>query len=430
MINTRKDNDYWDPSRKGFVTNYPNFLHWKRLSAQEMLPQEPLNVYVHAPYCIQRCSYCYYKTINLRGTEKYKRMDTYVDALCREIELASEYYHLQHRPLSSVYFGGGTPSLFNDEQLQRINETLRTHLCLTEETEFTVEAEPVTLTHNKAETLKKMAINRVSMGVQSFDDQIIKDSNRLDSEKKAMKAIDIAKSLDASINIDLMSGLANETHESWMHSVDTAIATGVDSITVYKTELYTNTPYYKELRRDNLNLPSDDEELKFMHYALEQFNRHGYQPWSFYTFTTPGTRQHVYATRTFLGEDLYAFGVSAFGKLGDFVFQNTNDEQKYIDMVMDGKLSVARGHKLSYLEHMIRYVVLGMKLMTFDLRAFEEKYGFKLEALCAPVIEDLTAKKLIDVSDTEITLTQEGMLYGDYTGKSFAKHLMDTYEPA
>jgi oxygen-independent coproporphyrinogen-3 oxidase len=212
MINTRQEQDYWDPARKGFITNYPNFMQWKRLSAQEMENRKPLNLYLHTPYCIQRCSYCYYKTINLRGQEKQKRMGQYVDALCRELEMASEVYHLKNRPVLSIYFGGGTPSLLPSEQLIQINETLRKHYNING-AEYTVEGEPVTLTEEKLGTILQMGANRMSMGVQSFDTDIIQNSHRLDDEKKVLRAIELARSTPLLLNIDLMSGLAGETEE-------------------------------------------------------------------------------------------------------------------------------------------------------------------------------------------------------------------------
>ncbi|NJP04551.1 MAG: radical SAM family heme chaperone HemW [Chloroflexaceae bacterium] len=425
MINTRKDNAYWDPSRKGFVTNYPNFLHWKTLSATDMADNRPLNVYLHTPYCIQHCAYCYYKTINLRGTNKAQRIDQYVDALCREIELASEYYQLRNRPVVSVYFGGGTPSLLNEAQLQRVLETVHRYLNLSDQTELTVEAEPVTITQSKADLLQGLGVNRVSMGVQSFDDGIIKRSNRLDDEKKVMKAIEIVKTMGVVINIDLMSGLAEETQATWEYSVRRAIESGVESITVYKTELYTNTPYYKEVRNKTIDLPDDDQELIFMNHAMTELTEAGYKPWSFFTFTQCGQHQHQYATGTFLGEDVYSFGTSAFGKLGDYLFQNTNDEQKYMALLAEGELPVTRGHRLTCIDAMIREIVLGMKLVRFDLRRFQSRYGFRLEKLCADTLADLVEHGFITMSDDEIQLTNKGILYGDYTGKSVAKVLMD-----
>lgn len=423
MINTRKDHDYWDPKRSGFVTNYPNFLHWKQLAADQMADNQPLNVYVHTPFCIQRCAYCYYKTINLQASEKEQRIERYVRALCREIELASEHYHLRQRPVISVYFGGGTPTLLNEEQIERIATTLRGNLTI-DNPEFTVEAEPVTLSEGKARTLKKLAVNRISMGVQSFNDEIIARSNRLDNERKALKAVNIAKSTQAVINIDLMSGLAGETQASWAHSVERAISTEVESITIYKTELYTNTPYYKDIRNQELTLPSETEELEFMQYAMDQLEPAGYQPWSFYTYAKAGGHQHVYATSTFMGDDCYAFGVSAFGKLGETLFQNTNDEHKYVELLESDQLPVIRGHRLSSLDKMIREVVLGMKLVRFDLRRFQKRHGFRLEALCASTLGQLQADDFIALSEDEIKLTAKGILHGDYVGKSLARSLM------
>jgi len=426
MINTRKSNTYWDPSRKGFVTNYPNFLHWKPLEADELVNKNPLNIYMHSPFCIQRCSYCYYKTINLRGTDKSKRIDRYVEALCREIELVVPYYHLENRPIASVYFGGGTPSLLNEEQLHKVISTLRKHLNIGD-AEFTVEAEPVTLTEGKASVLRDLKVNRISMGVQSFVDDIIKQSNRLDDEKKAFRAIEIAKTVGSTVNIDLMSALAGETDETWSYTIARALETGVQSLTVYKTELYANTPYYKEVRMQNLELPSDEQELKFMQYAFDQIRDAGYEPWSFYTFTKGGQHEHVYATSTFLGEDCYSFGVSSFGRLGNYLFQNTNDEEKYISTVMEGNIPITRGHHLSYLDDMIRHVVLSLKLVKFDLVRFQSKYGFRLEALCAKTLEQLETEGYIEIDDQEIRLTNKGILHGDYVGKSVAGSLADMY---
>lgn len=423
MINTRQENDYWDPARKGFITNYPNFMQWKRLTDEQLGQRKPLNLYLHTPYCIQRCSYCYYKTVNLRGSEKKERMTRYVDGLCREIDLAAETYQLGKQPVLSVYFGGGTPSLLADEHLMQIDAALRRNFDLTG-VEYTVEAEPVTLTEEKLQTILKMGANRISMGIQSFDTKIIKDSHRLDDEKKALRAIRLATTSDAAINIDLMSGLAGESTETWAHSVSRAIETGVESITVYKTELYTNTEYYRGLKNHTIELPSDDEELRYMQHAMAELEKAEYIPWSFYTFTKHGKHVHVHSPSVFRGDDIYSFGTSAFGRLGSHVFQNTNDEEKYLEMIENNKLPVQRGHHLTALDNMIRDVVLTMKLVRFDLEYFRQKYGMRLEKVCADAISELVQDGFITVSDDAIELTKKGILYGDFAGKSIARTLM------
>lgn len=344
-----------------------------------------------------------------------------------EIELAAQGYGLGGRPVVSVYFGGGTPTLLEGEHFERIAATLQQHLNLSQNPEFTIEAEPVTLTESKAAILKKLPMNRMSMGVQSFDDEIIARSHRLDNEKKALKAIATALETGATINIDLMSGLADETEQSWAHSIARALETNVHSITIYKTELYANTEYYKDMRKHTLALPSEDQELGFMRYAIGQLEAAGYRPWSFYTYTKDGGHQHVYATSTFLGEDCYSFGVSAFGKLGNILFQNSNDENTYNEMVESGQIPIVRGHRLSSLDSMIRELALGLKLVRFDLGRFQERHGFRLEALCGDILKELRDGDFIRVEEDAIHLTGKGILHGDYVGKSFVRSLMAMY---
>src|ERR1700761_2438036 len=158
--------DSLKPTRRGFVTNYPDFRHWRKDGAEEGLVQQPLNIYLHLPYCIQRCAYCHYKTTTLRNTE-LGEIDDYVGSLCREIQIAADRFHLRGRPTISLYFGGGTPSLLNSGNIGRIMEALHQNFSL-EDPEINFEAEPVSLTQQKADLLKQHGVNRINIGIQSF----------------------------------------------------------------------------------------------------------------------------------------------------------------------------------------------------------------------------------------------------------------------
>ncbi len=409
------------PARRGFITNYPNIQHWKKTSEGDILSPPPLNIYVHIPFCAQQCSYCYYRTIqNSRKSE----VDQYVETLCQEIKLATRRFHLDERVINSVYFGGGTPSLLSGANLTQITECLRENMTIPDSAEFTVEAEPVTLTQKTADTLKQLGVNRISLGVQSLCDDIIKLSNRKDTEQKVLKAIEIAKSTGASVNIDLMSGLAGETMTTWQYSVQKALESQVDSITVYKTELFANTEYFQEIRKENLVLPNDEQELEFMQYAMDEFAKANYLPWSFFTFTRNGDYAHVHAPSIWRGGDYYPFGTSAFGRMGDWLFQNTNDVPKYSEQIEADKLPVNRGHHLTAMDLMVRELLLGMKLMTYDMALFEQKFGFQVERLCASALDELVTDGFICVENQIISLTEKGMLYGDYSGKRLAQDLL------
>jgi oxygen-independent coproporphyrinogen-3 oxidase len=412
-----------EPSRKGFISSYPPFRHWKKQVVDELLTEKPLNIYIHVPFCAQKCAYCYY--VSKTGTKK-SEIDRYVNALCLEIKMTAERFHLKDRRIISIYFGGGTPTFLSGDNLNKIVDCLHENLVI-DNPEFTVEAEPLTMTEKKAAVLKSFNVNRISLGVQSLCEQVVKRCNRNSTEEKALRAIEIAGKTGAVINIDLLSGLEGDTHETFGYSIKRALSTGVESITVYKMEPYANTEYYNRLRKQEIQLPSDALELEFMQYALEQFDRAQYLPWSFFTFTREGRYENVYASSIWKGIDCCAFGVSAFSNLDNWLFQNSNELEKYINRVEAGIMPMNRGFCLSSLEQMIRTVILGMKLVSFDLGAFQSRYGFSLSSLCTSTLEELESNDFITISGQEIKKTSKGILYGDYVGKRIAHSLKNYF---
>jgi coproporphyrinogen III oxidase-like Fe-S oxidoreductase len=408
-------------TRRGFVTNYPDYRQWRKEAAEQGLNRQPLNVYIHLPYCIQRCAYCHYKTTTLRTTQ-LGEIDRYVGSLCREIEIATERFQLRERPAISVYFGGGTPSLLNDDNINRIMQALRKNLTLADP-EINFEAEPVSLTPRKAEILRNHGVNRINVGIQSFCDDVVFRTGRRDTEKQALAAIETALATGAVVNIDLISGLEGETPETWAYSVRRALETGSPSVTVYKLEIYANTEYYAQLRRQNISLPSDDEELAYARHALEAFTRAGYVPVNFFTFTRGSQYAQRHTTTKWQGVDVYAFGASAFGSLGNWAYQNSNDLQRYTELIEEGELPLFRGYVYNDLEMMTRDVILGMKLIRFDRRAFKKRHGIDLLRLCEPAVARLRQDDFITVDDEAIALTEKGILYGDYVGRVFASSL-------
>jgi oxygen-independent coproporphyrinogen III oxidase len=408
-------------TRRGFAVNYPLFSSWRREAGQAGLQERPLNIYLHLPYCIQRCAYCHFKTTTLRKTQ-LAEIDRYVQSVCREIEMASERFHLKERPVISVYFGGGTPSLLSGENISRMMKTLHRNLTL-DNPEITVEAEPVTLTRRKAEILARHGVNRINLGIQSFAEEVVFKTGRRDTEKQAMQAIDVALASGAVVNIDLISGLLGETQDTWAYSVRRAIETGVHSITVYKLEIYANTEYFAELRRQQISLPSDDEELTFARYAIDELNQADYKPVNFFTFTQGGGFVQRHITSRWQGTDVYAFGSSAFGSLANWAYQNASELDRYAERVEKGELPIFRGHLYSSLDLMTRDVLLGMKLVRFDRAAFKSRHGIDVMRLCGPTVKRLEEERLITVDDDAIVLSDRGILYGDYVGRTLAASL-------
>jgi len=403
-----------EPSRKGFLTNYPPFRYWRPQAVDGFFEASPLNVYVHVPYCIQRCAYCFYKVTTL-GDNRKAEIDRYVAALCLEIERVAAQQHLDERPVRTIYFGGGTPTLLSTDNLSRIFETLHRSLRL-DDPEITVEAEPVTLIPKKAEHLASLGVNRISMGIQSFKDDVIARTGRVDTEEHIRRAIELAKGTGAVVNVDLMSGLAGDDDAGWAYSVERAIESDVHSLTVYKTEVYTNSAYYGDIKHKSLVLPSDADELRFTAHAIERFEQVGYLPVNFFTFTKGGGYMQRHSTSSWRGGDTYGFGVSAFGLLDGYALQNHSEVARYVEAVEAGRSPLARGHRLTARDRMIRDVGLGMKLIRFDRKEFKRRYGLDVLSLCRSAADSLVEEGLLTIEDDALVLTRKGVLWGDYVG--------------
>ena len=398
-------------SRKGFIITYPMFRYWNKDVVEEGLKPKPLNLYVHTPYCIQRCAYCYFKTTTLKDN-RLQEIDRYVSSVCKEMELVSKYYDLKNRPIETVYFGGGTPTLMTEDNIDKLFSTLRENFAVGD-AQITFEGEPVTLTERKAALLKRNGVKRISLGIQSFKEEVVFQTGRRDTEEQTMRAIELAKSTGAEVNIDLISGLPGETAEYWAYSVQRALEADVHNITVYKLELYANTPYYSAEKKKEVTLPSEEEELEFYKYAMAELKKHGYLPVNTFTFSKGGAYDQLNTRSKWLGNDNCAVGVSAFGSLGRWNYQNTSDINGYTEAVEKGELPVVRGYNCTSLDLMVRDVVMGIKLVHLDHVRFQEKHGLDLRKLCAAELSQLEDEGFLTVGDRNISLTDHGILYGD-----------------
>jgi oxygen-independent coproporphyrinogen III oxidase len=402
-------------SRKGFIITYPMFRFWNKDAVAEGLRPQPLNLYIHMPYCIQRCAYCYFKTTTLKEN-RLADIDRYVRSLCAELELGSRTFGLKQRPVETIYFGGGTPTLMSEESIDRLFAAIHENFTLAEP-QITFEGEPVTLTERKAALLARHKVNRISLGIQSFKEEIVFQTGRRDTEEQAFRAIELAKSTGAEVNVDLISGLAGETLDTWAYSVRRAIESGVHNITIYKLELYANTPYYSAEKHKEIALPSEEQELEFIEYAIAELKRHDYLPVNTFTFTKGGGHDQLNTRSRWLGNDSYACGVSAYGSLGNWQYQNTNDIQAYTDVLERGELPAFRAYNCTSFDLMVRDAVMGIKLVALDHQRFRDKHGLDLLHACAGDLSRLSREGFVTVDEREIRLTDRGIVYGDYVSR-------------
>ncbi len=403
------------PSRDGFVVAWPPQRYWKSAGENDLSAEKPLHLYFHIPFCLQRCRYCFFKIEILSETSHAVR-ERYVNALCLEIEQVADAHRLRGRTVKSIYFGGGTPSVIQPEQLARIKKTIEACFRL-DDPEFVFEIEPITLNNRMIDGLADLGVNRISFGIQSFDDRVVALTGRHDTDEKNSRAIERALNTGAVVNVDLLSGLEGETTESWQHSINRAISLGVHAVTVYKLELYSNAHYMSDVRKGELSLPSADQEMEFARWGLARLRDNGYLPSTYFTFTREGKYPQRHIISRWRGEDMYGFGASAFGTVGGYSRQNLSEIDAYLERVENGLSPTQRALEISSADHMLRDLVMGLKTTTIDLGEYRRRHGVRLELVLAQDLAHLTREGLIDLDDDRLLLTDEGVLYGDYCGR-------------
>lgn len=242
----------------------------------------PLSLYIHIPWCIKKCPYCDFNSHSLKMSLPEA---TYIDALLADLQ--TELPNIWGRPVETIFFGGGTPSLFQAASIDRLLSGVRSLLRLQPEAEITLEANPGTFEIEKFKGFKDAGITRLSIGVQSFNDTMLERLGRVHNGSEAQRAIDTALKLFEKVNIDLMYALPAQTVQTALNDVNTAIATGAGHISAYHLTMEPNTPFGhtppKGLPQDEAALDIEDavhgalETAGFIHYETSAFARAGMQ---------------------------------------------------------------------------------------------------------------------------------------------------------
>src|SRR5712671_2389787 len=208
-----------------FISNYPPYSFWNRESVHEAhsalerppAPGTPLGIYLHIPFCRKRCHFCYFKVYTDKNANE---VDGYLDAAIQELTLYSQKRFIDGRKPKFLYFGGGTPSYISSRQLTRLVEAMKALLPWDEAEEVAFECEPGTLTEGKLQVIRDLGVTRLSLGIENFDDEILKANGRAHASKEIDRAYDFARSIGfPQINIDLIAGMVGETTENWRECV-------------------------------------------------------------------------------------------------------------------------------------------------------------------------------------------------------------------
>jgi oxygen-independent coproporphyrinogen-3 oxidase len=409
-----------------FVANYPPFSFWRPAQlpqAQAALhtpprPGTPLGLYLHIPFCRKRCKFCYFRVY----TDKNARdVDTYLDALVKEVELYSKLPIVGGRPLLYVYFGGGTPSFLNAAQLRGLTERIKRFLPWDGAEEVTFECEPGTLQQHKLEALKTLGVTRLSLGIENFNDKILEENGRAHLSAEIYRAYTWARDLHFDqINIDLIAGMVGETWDNWRECVRKTIELNADSVTIYQMELPFNTVYSKELRIVGQDAPGTfsvadwPTKRAWVQYAFDELEKVGYEVSSAYTMVKDRRRcRFVYRDGLWHGADMFGTGVASFGHANGVHMQNVDSWEQYVGMLDKGELPLNRALAVGPRERLIREMILQLKTGRLDLGYFRAKFGSDVLKDFAEGLGRLAEEKFLTLSEESVELTRAGLLQVD-----------------
>lgn len=405
-----------------FISNYPPYSRWQKELLPEVQqamadgprPDVPLGLYLHIPFCRKRCKFCYFKVFTGKNADE---IETYVGALCREIELVSRLPVMGGRPFRFVYFGGGTPSFLAPKQLTSLVDRLRANISWDQAEEVTFECEPGTLSEVKIKTLRDLGITRLSLGVENFSDSILEENGRAHLSKEVYRAWEwIQQAQFPNVNIDLISGMVGETWENWRFNVEKTLELSPESITIYQMELPFNTVISEGILKQQCESPVADWPTKrdWVRYAFEQFAAAGYVQSSAYTMIKdPNKVSFSYRDNLFMGSDLLATGIASFGHISGVHYQNVPEWHQYIGMLEEGRLPLGRAYRPTDRQRMIRELILLLKRGYIDLGYYQHKFGVDVWQEYETVWNDYIEHGWVLRNGQEVRLTMEGLLRVD-----------------
>ena len=406
-----------------FISNYPPFSAWSEdqlgavQAAMNAPPANvPLGLYLHIPFCRKRCKFCYFKVFTEKNSHEVER---YLAALSREIELVSKLPVMGGRPFRFVYFGGGTPSFLSSRQLERLVDRLRASVSWDAAEEVTFECEPGTLSEAKIHTLREIGVTRLSLGVEHFDDDILRDNGRAHESPEIYKAWPWIQAAGfANTNIDLISGMVGETWDKWRDTVRRAIELDPGSVTIYQMELPFNTVYSKDILGGVIETPVADWATKraWVDYAFDELASAGYSVSSAYTMVkNPDRVNFSYRDNLWQGSDLIATGIASFGHVSGVHYQNQPEWDKYCSTLEAGELPLLRGLELSQHQLLIREMILQLKRGYLDVAYYRKKFDTDILEQWPEPWADYETEGLctIDRDAGKIKLTRTGLLRAD-----------------
>ena len=378
------------------------------------------SAYIHIPFCEHICYYCDFNKVFLEG----QPVDEYIQSLLTEIRLTLEKHPT--KVSETIYIGGGTPTSLTAKQLDVLLTGIHRYLPTHTTKEFTVEANPGDLTAEKLDVFKAHGVNRLSMGVQTFDDRLLKKIGRKHSVQDVYDTIKLLekKQFD-NVSIDLIYALPGQTLESFRDTLTKALAFDLPHYSMYSLILENKTMFMNWVRQGRLELPTQEAETQMFEEAIIAMAQSGHHQYEISNFAKKG-KESMHNLVYWDNEHYFGFGAGASGYLDQKRYKNYGPIQHYMKPLKEQRLPIFETEEISRANQIEEEMFLGLrKIEGVSLRRFEEKFNQKLTTVYQSVITELQHQKLAVLEEDYFRLTPKGLFIGNDV---FEKFLLDKEE--
>ena len=373
------------------------------------MQKKPTSAYVHIPFCTQICYYCDFSKVFIKN----QPVDSYLEHLLEEFQS----YDIQK--LRTLYIGGGTPTALSAPQLEVLLNGLTKNLDLSALEELTIEANPGDLDADKIAVLKNSAVNRVSLGVQTFDNKMLKKIGRSHLEKDIYENIDRLKLAGFdNISIDLIYALPGQTMEQVKENVAKAIGLDIPHMSLYSLILENHTVFMNRMRRGKLPLPKEELEAEMFEYIIAELERAGFEHYEISNFSKSGFESR-HNLMYWDNAEYYGIGAGASGYVNGVRYKNHGPIRHYLSAVEEGNARITEEH-LSQKEQMEEEMFLGLRKKSgVSMARFEEKFGRSFDGLYGETVRDLVQQGLMQIEGDRVRMTKRGLFLGDTVAERF-----------
>jgi oxygen-independent coproporphyrinogen-3 oxidase len=371
-----------------------------------------LGLYVHIPFCSSICNYCNFN----RGLFDGALKDRYIAAINDEIRRTP----FATRAADTIFFGGGTPSLLEPREIAAIIAALQDAFDVAADAEVTLETNPETVDPEKLQGFRAAGINRISFGVQSFDDDELKRLGRIHSAERARAAIASARAAGVdNVSLDLMMWLPGQSVDRWLANVDGLIAASPDHASLYLLELYPNAPLKEEMARAGWSLAPDEDAADMYVEAMDRLERCGYRQYEISNVARPG-RASRHNLKYWTDGEWVGFGCGAHSTVAGTRWKNVSATEEYVRRIADGTSVVTERHELTAHERLGDALFTGLRLSDgIDLAATGARYTTDVWARYGEALQPYIDARWLERRGDRLVLSRAGMLMANEVMTAF-----------